>query len=135
MNFVRRHLAAALPLLLVALSGCTSQWYLQFETSDLVTTDVVVRTVPEGATISVDGATQAKSPVRIPIEYDHIEQLWSRQANKLLLFHYREDLRRHVYGHNKHVITAILRGHEDAEREIVLEGEDEVIVEIPLASR
>ena len=45
----------------------------------------------------------------------------------------REEMKRHVYGANRHVVSARLKGYDDAEREITLEGEERVEVELKLA--
>ena len=144
-----RPLVAALALAGAALAGCQSQWYLQYETHDLVTTNVTVRTEPPGGRVSWNGVDLGPAPLRMPVEYHHTEQLWSRQSNvgarmredgslnplsvPASLIHETEDRRRHVYGGNRFEVVASKAGHADAYREIVLEGEDEV--EIVLALR
>ena len=70
-----RHLSV---VLLLALAGCQSQWYLQHDRPELATTDVIVRTDPSGAAVSLNGVPQNVAPVRIPIEYHHVEQLCPR---------------------------------------------------------
>ena len=103
----------------VALTGCQSQWYLQNESHNLITTDVVVRSEPSGAEIRWDSVRIGVAPVKMPVEYDHVEQLWTRQTNigarlredwgtfgtiigfpiwlPASLFHEVEDRRMHVY--------------------------------------
>jgi hypothetical protein len=119
---------AAPACLALGAAGCQSQWYLGPQQHDLVTTNVLVRTEPPGAFVAFNGVEQAKAPVRIPVEYNHVEQMWTRQTNTLLLFHHAEDRRRHVYGENRHTVSAHLPGHDDAEQVLVLEGEDEIEV-------
>jgi hypothetical protein len=126
----RARLVAGLALGL--LPGCTSQWYMGGERAELVTTVVRVDTEPQGAVVYFNGVRQAAAPVRIPVEYDHVEQLWSRQNNRFLVYHYREDRRRHVYGNNVHTVAAHLPGHVEAEQVVTLEGQEEVAVTLRL---
>ncbi len=162
--------AALLPVVAAAAlaAGCNSQWFPGFSHSDIARTDVVIRTEPPGATIvmtRVDASSQASSPdtlrlptpspVRQPIEYDHVETLYERQNNygaqmregmhpvvQVLtfpvwavasFFHFREEKHRHEYGNNKYVVTAQMPGRDDAEQSIVLEGEAEhpVLLKLP----
>ena len=93
----------------------------------------------------------------MPVEYDHTEQLWSRQNNQgarmredmgtvvtiltfpvwaiASLFHFSEDRRVHVYGNNTFTITMSKVGYDSVERVVELEGEDEVDVSIRLQKR
>lgn len=149
-----RHLAV---VLLLALAGCQSQWYLQHDRPELVTTHVIVRTDPPKAAVSLNGVPQNVAPVRIPIEYHHIEELWTRQSNYgarmredwapivqivtlpiwgvASFFHFNEDRRRHKYGGNTHELTARKMGYHDARQVLVLEGEAEVEVTLSLHER
>jgi hypothetical protein len=136
-------------------TGCSTQWYPGYSKRDVVRTDVVIRSEPRGATITFNGVRQpVPAPIRIPVEYDHTETRYERQSNYgqrmredmgpvlsivtfpvwmvASLFHYKEDLRRHEYGGNRHVIDAWLKGYDDAHEEILLEGEGEHPVDIKL---
>ena len=114
-------------------AGCTSQWYPGFERRDIATTDVIVKTEPPGAAIYLDGKKlQSPAPLRQPVAYDHVERLYERQSNKFLLYHYKEDLRRHEYGNNRHVFEARLDGYYDTSEEITLNGEAERTITIKL---
>ena len=147
-----------LPLAAVlALSACQTQWFLERDYGELVTTEVVVKTDPPNAHVSFDGVRMAKSPVRIPVEYHHSDQLWSRQNNYgarmredwsttmqiigfpvwgiASFFHFSEDMQRHVYSANQHVVSATLKGHHEASEELLLEGEAEVVVELKLEKK
>lgn len=139
---------------LLLLSACQSQYYLQHDESEIVTTNVLVETAPTGAWVAFDGVRQAKSPVRIPVEYTHTEQLWSRQSNHgakmreewstvgvilgfpiwgvASFFHYKEDVRRHVYSNNHHEVTATMKGRQEHTRTLDLNGEEEIRVELEL---
>ena len=139
------------------LTGCQSQWYEQHYVHNLITTDVVIRSEPAGARIQWETASIGKAPVRLPVEYDHTEQLWTRQNNQgarmredmgtvmtiltfpvwaiASLFHTTEDRRRHVYGHNTFAIMLTKPGYNDAHRVIELEGEDEVDVMVRMKKR
>jgi len=141
----------------LALTACQSQWYLQHESSDKLVTDVVIRTDPADAEILWQNVSLGRAPLRMPVEYDHVEELWTRQTNVgaelreswgtlgsiigfpvwavASLFHESEDRRRHVYGHNVFQAVARRPGYADAEREVRLEGEDEVEVRITLTPR
>jgi hypothetical protein len=162
-------LAAPASVVAAALAcGCSSQWFEGYEHSDIAHTDVVIRTEPSGAQIymtllespNTHTTVEARlldglSPVRQPIEYDHVDTLWERQQNygsnmreqmgtiaQILtfpvwavasLFHYREEKHRHEYGSNTFLVTAHVKGREDAETTIVLEGEAEkrVLLKLP----
>ena len=141
----------------VALTGCQSQWYLQNESHNLLTTDVFVNTEPQGAEIRWDDVSIGPAPLRMPVEYDHVEQLWTRQNNvgarmredwgtfgtivgfiiwiPASLFHETEDRRVHVYGHNEFEVTARMRGYNDEYQDVKIEGEDEVHVRLRLDKR
>lgn len=148
-----------LPLLLTSAAlllttGCQSQWYKQNERRELVTTELLIDTKPAGGEISFNGVPQGRAPLLIPVEYVHVEEIWSRQSNHgarlredmstvesivtapawgaASAAHYTEDRVRHVYGGNEHVITAYLSGHDEGYREITLEGEDRIEVVLSL---
>ena len=141
-------------------AGCSSQWYAGNSKRDIARTDVIIHTQPEGATVVFDGHAQPEpSPIKIPVEYDHVETVWERQSNygtRMLdgmnpivavltfpvwavasFFHYREDTRRHEYGGNSHVISAYIPGRDEAQETITLEGEAQVTVNLslPLSKR
>ncbi|MCE9636194.1 MAG: hypothetical protein K8T90_10870 [Planctomycetes bacterium] len=144
----------AFALCAAATAGCQSQWYMTVEHAEVVRTDVVVRTEPTGATVSFDGRVQDAAPLRIPVDYEHSTQQWERQTNAgarmrestgvigtILLFpiwlpasffHSREEMKRHVYGLNRHVVSAQMQGYEAAEQQIELEGEAQVEVSLKL---
>lgn len=149
--FLRRVLPAA--ALLAA--GCSSQWYPGVQHSDVARTDVVIHTVPEGATIEFGGRRQsAPSPIRVPVNYDHTVTMYERQSNHgasmregmspvvqvltfpvwaiASFFHYREEMKRHEYGGNVHEIVARLAGYAEARQTVRLEGEAEVPVTLTL---
>ena len=148
---------AATAVLAIAATGCQSQYYLQMESPNKLTTDVVIRTEPSGADIRWNDVAIGRSPLRMPVEYNHTEQLWTRQTNvgarlreewgtlgtiigfpiwlPASLFHETEDVRRHVYGNNVFEVTARMRDHADTYRTVTLEGEDEVEVRIRLDER
>jgi len=153
-----RAVAAVGAASLAALGGCSSQWFQVYAHPDIARTDLVVRTEPAGATVVLvaeDGAKrQEVAPFRVPIEYDHVETMYERQNNygsqmregmspvvQVLTFpvwgiasfiHFREEKRRHEYGHNKFAATAFASGRADAEETIVLEGEAEHPVTLKL---
>lgn len=151
MTPVRRLAPLALCL---ALGACQSQWFMEHDQSEIVTTNVLVFTQPEGARVDLNGVYQADAPVRIPIEYSHTEQLWSRQTNAgarmregmspvvqvltfpvwliASVFHSTEDVRRHVYDGNRHSVRASAPQHQELTRVVQLEGEDEIRVELVL---
>ena len=136
------------------LAGCQSQWFLVTQRNDLVTTDLLVRTEPTGAPVSFNGVEMERAPFRLPVEYDHEEKLYERQTNvgaqlredwgtvgtiigfpiwgPASAFHRTEERRVHVYGRNRHVISASLGGYDEAWQELVLEGEDEIEVSLEL---
>ena len=148
---------AALLLVAAALGACQSPWYRQQEHGEIVTTHVIIHTEPAGATVYFNGTRQAAAPVDIPVEYHHVEELWVRQNNhgarmregwsKLVtfvtfpiwgvasFFHYEDQVRRHVYGGNRHTVSASLKGHQEAFEKIELEGEAEVRVDLTLPAR
>ena len=136
-------------------AGCSSQWFEVTSNNDIVRTDIVIRTEPAGATLTFDGVRQIKpTPIRLPVEYDHIETLYERQANygsrmregmsgfvEVLafpvwgiasFFHYRNETRRHTYGGNIHTILAEMTGRDDAQATVTLEGEAEHPVTLKL---
>ena len=147
-------LAAAGALLL---AGCQSQYYLQNESANLLTTDVVIHTEPSGADIRWNDVAIGKSPLKMPVEYDHVEQVWTRQQNvgarlredwgtfgtivgfpiwiPASFFHETQDIRKHVYGHNEFEVTPRMRGYADEYRKVKLEGEDAVEVRLILKER
>ncbi len=136
-------------------AGCSSQWYPGFAKADVAHTDVVVRTEPAGATVLFNGVEQsAKSPIRIPVKYNHVETVWVRQTNAGItmregmsplvqvltfpvwlvasFFHSAEEIRRHEYGGNVHTVGAYSAGHDETQETIKLEGEAEHEVRLVL---
>lgn len=149
---MRALLAAAL-----LAAGCTSQWYEGPATHDKVLTNVVVHTTPEGADILFDDVKQkARSPIRIPVRYDHTATIWERQTNAgskmredmgpvttiltcpvwlvASLFHEKEELTRHTYEGNVHTLTALLPDYDQADHDLTLKGEAEVTITLPLVT-
>ena len=132
--------AAALVLGAVApLAGCHSQWYHQASHTEIVRTDVIVRATPPGAVVYFNGRRMETAPVRIPVDYEHTVEQWVRQSNAspswsptALVTGAKEELKKHVYGGNRHTVSASLDGYEDASRTLVLEGEAEVDVVLEL---
>lgn len=145
----------AIVLSAVSLASCTSQWYPGSAVRDIAKSDIVIRSEPPGATILFNGKRQpSPAPIRIPVEYSHSETLYERQTNSGVamresmgpvlsivlfpvwmvasLFHYKEDVRRHEYGGNHHVIDAHLLGYDDLREEITLEGQSEFPVTLTL---
>ena len=143
------------PIAALVAAGCTTQWYEVNSYPDIARTDLVIRTEPSGALLIFDGRREEKSsPVRLPVEYDHVETLYERQysdgtrmregMNPILqvltfpvwgiasFFHYREELHRHTYGNNVHTILAAKSGYEEAEETVTLEGEAEHPVTLQL---
>lgn len=143
---------AVLSLAVLAAAGCQTQWYQVDVEEERVITNVVVRTVPAGATVYLNDRRMERAPVRIPMSYLHETSLWERQSNvgaqirestgivgTILLFpvwlpasffHTREELMRHVYGSNVHRLRARFDDGSESEKELRLEGEAEVEVEI-----
>ena len=139
------------------LTGCQSQWIFQHKVDNLITTDVLIQSDPAGGSIQWDNVGIGRTPVRLPVEYYHSEQLWSRQSNygasmrqdmgaivTVLTFpvwaiasigHFTEDRRRHVYGNNRFTVKVEKTGYTPTERTVELEGEDEVSVSVRLKSR
>ena len=136
-------------------AGCTSQWYEGPSTRDSVLTNVVIHTDPEGAEILVNDVKQkAKSPIRLPVRYDHIATIWERQTNAgrqmrdgmgpvltiltfpvwmvASLFHEKEELVRHTYEGNVHDVTALMPDRDQADVTVTLQGEAEKVLTIPL---
>ena len=154
---VRFTVVAASLVAAVATPGCAAPWYRQGDSKYIVLTYVVADTDPPGAMVTFDGVQMDRAPVRIPVEYDHVEEHWARQSNygvkiredtgtlgTILLFpiwipasivQFREDLVRHTYGGNRHTVAAWADGHLDASQEITLEGEEQVDVNLHLPSR
>jgi hypothetical protein len=145
----------SLLLLATLAAGCTSQWYPGVSHHDIARTDVVISSEPAGASLEFDGKKlEAPAPVRLPVEYTHTETQYERQSNYGIsmrkdmstpvailtfpiwavasLFHYKEQLRRHDYGGNVHVITAFVHGYDEGREEIKLEGEAEKVVTFKL---
>jgi hypothetical protein len=139
------------------LAGCKSQWYQQHEVHNLITTEVTLRSEPSGANITWQNQSIGRTPARMPVEYDHTEQLWSRQVNqgelmredmgpvvKILtfpvwgiasFFHTTQDRRRHVYSGNMFDVVVTKPGYQSASRQVELQGEDEVDVSFRLEKR
>jgi hypothetical protein len=153
-----RRAAVLLPCLAAAAApGCAGSWFRQGESIYIVRTEVVVDTDPPGAMVLFDGVNLDRAPIRLPVEYDHVSERWARQSNygvliregtgllgTILLFpiwlpasilQLREEVTRHTYGGNRHVVGAWAEGFEDASREITLEGEAEVQVGLRLERR
>lgn len=144
----RAALTAAVCALLASLSGCRTPWYKQQEKADIVRTDVRVSSVPDGASIYFDGKHVGEAPLILPVEYDHVIELWARAGNPgadirdsvgpvgtVLLFpvwliasipQRREEQRRNVYGGNVHEVRARWSqgGADDVFEQITLNGEE-----------
>lgn len=136
----RRAALAAACAAAAALGGCHSQWYQEGSRTEIVRTDVVVRTEPAGATVYFNGKRMDRAPVRIPVEYDHTIEQWVRQSNAspswsptAILTHAKEEMKRHVYEGNRHKVTASMDGYDDATSDLLLEGEAEVDVVLKLS--
>lgn len=152
---MRRARTFALASAAILAAGCSTQWYPGFSKADIARTDVIVRTEPPGATVLFNGVVQKEtSPIRIPVDYNHVETVWERQTNagiamregmspvvKVLtfpvwaiasFFHYAEDTRRHEYGNNVHTVSAFCPGHDEVEQSVKLEGEAEHEVRLVL---
>jgi hypothetical protein len=154
MNDLGRVIALVGALLL---TGCQSQWYMQHEVQNLITTEVVIHSDPEGGRIRWQNVPIGRTPVRLPVEYDHVEQLWTRQNNYgarmredmgtvvtvltfpvwmiASFFHTTEDRRRHLYGGNEFTVSISKSGYAIEERDVKLEGEDEVNLSVHLKKR
>ena len=136
-------------------AGCTSQWYEGPKTEDTVTTNVVIHTVPEGATIVFDERElSARTPLRVPVRYDHAATTWERQTNVgqqmrdgmgpvltvltfpvwlvASFFHEKEEVLRHTYEGNVHSVTALMDGRDQADETLTLAGEAEKVLNITL---
>ncbi len=148
----RAAIAAAAFAAVATLSGCRTPWYKQQEKADIVRTDVHVSAVPDGASIYFDGKLVGEAPLILPVEYDHVIELWARAGNPgadirdsvgpvgtVLLFpvwliasipQRREEKRRNVYGGNVHEVRARWShsGDDDASQQITLNGEESVEV-------
>ena len=149
-------MSRALACLALLAAGCSSQWYPGVTHSDIARTEIVIRSDPTGAVITFDGRQQpSPAPIRIPVEYSHSDTLYERQSNhgaamresmawpfQILtfpvwmvasFFHFKEELRRHEYGGNVHVIDAHLPGYDDERVNITLEGQGELPVDVKMA--
>lgn len=140
--------ATAAFAVVAALSGCRTPWYKQDEKADIVRTDIRISTVPDGASVYFDGKHIGQAPLILPLEYDHVIELWARAGNPgadmrdavgpvgtVLLFpvwliasipQRREEQRRNVYGGNVHEVRARWSqgGEDDAFQQITLNGEE-----------
>ncbi len=143
--------------LLLVLPACKSRWHKQSTHDERVITNLIVRSSPPDAMVSLNGVDQATAPVRIPIEYAHSEEHYARQMSYgrlwleewsvpfkilgapiwilALPLHHRQELRRHVYGHNLHVVSVRARGYVERVRELKLEGQDDVEFTMELEPR
>ncbi len=150
-------LTASVLSLVVFLGGCQSQWYLEKERPNKVTTVMLVRSEPTGAAITFDERELDRAPLRMPVVYHHVEQLWKRQTNQGVrlreswgtvgtivgfpvwmiasFFQTTEDRRRHLYGENVHVVGAALPGHHRTSEQVTFEGQDEIEVTLTLQKR
>ncbi len=146
--------AAALCGALLLLPACKSKFFAGQRQSDLITTDLLVSTSPSGAMVYMDGAELDTAPFKMPVEYHHVETIHSRQNNvgasirkstgvigtillfpiwiPLSLIHGTETVRRHEYGNNKHTVSALLPGHDEAWQDITLEGQETFDVSLVL---
>lgn len=139
--------AAAVSAAALCAAACSSRWYLDGAHRQIVRTEVVVHTVPEGQVVWFNGLRQAEAPVRIPVEYEYRVEQYFRQTNygaqmredaegasgALLyplslpasLVHGREEMKRHSYHGNRHVVSIRPDGVDPVETQIVLQGEEE----------
>lgn len=151
-TLLRAATAMAALSVMVALSGCRTPWYKQTEQADVARTDIRVDTVPDGADVYFDGKHIGKSPLILPVEYDHVVELWARAGNPgadlreatgpvgtVLLApvwivasipQRREEQRRNVYGGNVHELRARWTedGSTDAVEQVTLTGEESISV-------
>lgn len=152
---MRRVASLALALAATAAGGCQSQWFYETAHSEVVRTDVVVRTSPTGALVFLNGTRMDTAPIRIPVAYEHVTEQWFRQSNygarirestgvwgTILLFpiwlpasliHGTQEMKRHVYNGGRLSIAARMDGREPADRTIDIQGEAEVEVLLELA--
>lgn len=146
--------AAIAPAAALLAAGCQSQWVQENEHSEIVRTDLLVRTEPTGALVFLNRRRMDAAPVRIPIEYEHVTQQWFRQSNygaqlreswgpvgtilgfpiwlPASFFHGTQEMKRHVYASNVHVVAAELEGYYRAEATVELHGEEQKDVTLTL---
>ena len=149
--------ATVVPTLIVAVlisAGCKSAWFEDKSYTDLVVTDLIVRTSPAGAAVEIGGEERGKSPLKMPVQYPHTMTTYQRQTNvgqslrdswgtigtiigfpiwiPASLFHTTEERRLHEYGSNKFEVSAYLAGHDEKWQDVELQGEDTFEVDLTL---
>lgn len=147
-----RRTAPVAPAVLAAVlaAGCQTSWVMDDARQETVETQVVIRSEPTGAMIRFNGRKQDAAPIRIPVRYTHQTEQWARSSNygasirestgivgTLLLIpvwlpasfvQFRDQMKRHTYGGNEHVVLGTFADGSESERTVKLEGEAEVTV-------
>jgi len=116
--------------------GCktSSGWrFLRHGPSGKVTTKVVVRTVPAGAEVSVNGKFQGVAPVEIPIRYIYATKIYERK--EYVPYPRFEESELKHYEKNEFRIGAYMVGYLKAEQTVKLKGEETIEIAIELRKR
>ena len=124
---------ALLPALV--LGGCaTSNWmFVRERPQEKVVTKVLVRTVPSGAEVSVNGHFQGNTPIEIPVRYPVNIRVFQRR--EALPYPHMEEREVRTYERNVFRFDAFLMGHDRATESVTLLGEETKAVTINLKAK
>jgi hypothetical protein len=121
----------AVTLLVLPVAGCSSwsQWqFIRERPGEKVVTKLLVRTVPPGGEISINGSYQGKAPIRIPVRYESSYRVYERR--EALPYPHVETREVPSYRGNVFRLDAYVIGRGKATQTVTANGEEELEVTI-----
>ena len=119
-----------------ALTGCSSwtQWkHIEDRPGGKATTKLLVRTVPTGAEVSINGDYQGKAPLEIPVRYPFEVRVYER--SQALPYPHREERELRSYSRNVFRLEAYLMGRVRGTQTVTASGEETLDVTITLPEK
>jgi hypothetical protein len=124
---------ATILLVLCLAGGCTTHgnWnFVRQRPNEKVTTDVIVRTEPTGAEVSINGTLLGEAPVKVPVMY--IEEVKVYQRRVLVPVPDVEQRELRSWLSNEFDFTAFKTGYKEGRAHVTLRGEEEREITIKL---
>jgi hypothetical protein len=125
--------AGAVLLFALLLAGCAGQWVFHHEgPPDRATTDILVKTEPTGADVSVNGEYIGRAPLVVPLRYTVETRVYERR--RYLPWPHVETRELPSYG-REFRFTAHAPGWAEAEQIVIPAGEEKRELRIVLRPR
>ena len=123
-------------LALVLGGGCSTKSTWQFvreRPRQKTITEVTVRTTPDGADVFLNGSLLGQAPLVVPVKYGYVTRHYQRR--NAVPYPHVEDKEVRTYENNEFVFEARKMGHVEAQKELVLNGEENVEISIELPGK